>query len=146
MSRGRGTKREISYAQIRRTKQLFFDLLDHASLLSCSDPRDRIYAFLGHPSARAEDGERLIIDPDYTDDVNELYVKVTKLFFKTVGPRFLVAVEHTRESLADGYPSWAVRWHIAAKLNDISRPSWCDFQPQVALPTRSAHLPLRGRL
>jgi len=64
MSRGRGTKREISYAQIRRTKQLFFDLLDHASLLSCSDPRDRIYAFLGHPSARAEDGERLIIDPE----------------------------------------------------------------------------------
>jgi len=101
----------------------FFDLLDHASLLSCSDPRDRIYAFLSHPLARVGDGERPAIEPDYTEDLNELYVKVTKLFLETVGLRFLVAVEHTRESLADGYPSWVIRWHIAAKLNDISRPS-----------------------
>ena len=33
----------------------FFELLDHASLLSCQDARDHVYAFLVYPSALNEE-------------------------------------------------------------------------------------------
>ncbi|KAK4450239.1 heterokaryon incompatibility protein-domain-containing protein [Podospora aff. communis PSN243] len=100
----------------------FYDLLDHASLLACRDPRDRIYALLGHPLARTKHGGHPIITPDYTKDLNELYVQLTEALFQTVGLRALVSIEHTQESLADGSPSWAIRWHIQEKFNDISDP------------------------
>lgn len=67
-------------AQLKRN---FRDLLDHASVLSCRDPRDRIYAFLGHPLARTVDGQHPLISSDYSKDVNELYVEVTKVLLET---------------------------------------------------------------
>ncbi|KAK1751462.1 heterokaryon incompatibility protein-domain-containing protein [Echria macrotheca] len=111
----------------------FFDLLDDASLLSCRDPRDRVYAFLGHPLARGDptslggttrcrnglDRPPIVI-PDYTKDVNEVYTDVTKLCLGMVGLRALVAVEHDAQSLDDGAPSWVIRWHISNKPDNIS--------------------------
>ncbi|KAK4442075.1 hypothetical protein QBC34DRAFT_419311 [Podospora aff. communis PSN243] len=106
-------------------EKTFYDLIDHASLLSCKDPRDRIYAFLGHPLARVQGGDgdtdMPIIIPDYAKELNELYLDVQKLFLDMVGVRALVAVEHDEESLTDGYPSWVTRWHISNKPNNISR-------------------------
>ncbi|KAM7187873.1 Heterokaryon incompatibility protein (HET) domain containing protein [Rhypophila sp. PSN 637] len=103
-------------------KMTFYDLIDHASLLSCQDPRDRIYAFLGHPLApRHADGSPKI-KPDYTKPVNELYLQVSKICLEEiVGLRALVTVEHTPQSLQDGFPSWMTRWHIAGIWNNISR-------------------------
>ncbi|KAK5661796.1 hypothetical protein OQA88_9898 [Cercophora sp. LCS_1] len=106
----------------------FYDLLDDASLLSCRDSRDRIYAFLGHPLARAADGKRPITIPDYTRDVGELYAETTKLLLETAGPRALVGVEHTDESLEDGYPSWSIRSDFPGTMNSISFPSQDVFR------------------
>ena len=46
----------------------FLDLLFHARHLSCKDPRDYLYAFLGHPIAQTHDSSGPIIVPDYTKD------------------------------------------------------------------------------
>ncbi|KAM7191323.1 Heterokaryon incompatibility protein (HET) domain containing protein [Naviculisporaceae sp. PSN 640] len=104
-----------------RSNLTFYDLIDHASLLSCQDPRDRIYAFLGYPLApkRADGTPR--IKPDYTKDVNELYLEMARVCLQEiVGLRALVTVEHTAQSLRDGFPSWMTRWHIADIWNSIS--------------------------
>ncbi|KAK4209842.1 heterokaryon incompatibility protein-domain-containing protein [Rhypophila decipiens] len=107
------------HQQIRMT---FYDLIDHACLLSCQDQRDRIYAFLGHPLApRYPDGSPKI-KPDYTKPVNELYLQVSKICLEEiVGLRALITVEHTPQSLQDGFPSWMTRWHITGIWNNISR-------------------------
>lgn len=99
----------------------FFDLMDHASLLDCGDPRDHVYALLGHPLAQRADGGGLIIKPDYTKDLMELYLKVAILSLEMVGLRALITVEHTEESPLDGFPSWINRWHIRGPTNNISR-------------------------
>jgi hypothetical protein len=96
------------------------DLLDHAALLSCQDLRDHVYAFLGHPLAQKGDGSGPLIKPDYTKSVLEIYQEVTVLLLQMVGLKVLVTVEHTEESLADGFPSWVVRWYISAAVNNIS--------------------------
>ncbi|KAK0640698.1 heterokaryon incompatibility protein-domain-containing protein [Cercophora newfieldiana] len=104
-----------------REEKTFFDLLDHASLLSCHDPRDRVYAFLGHPLAQRADGKGPILMPDYTKDVNELYWEVARVCLDMVGLKALTTVEHTEESLDDGYPSWVTRWNITHMANSISQ-------------------------
>ncbi|KAK1750896.1 heterokaryon incompatibility protein-domain-containing protein [Echria macrotheca] len=108
---------------LTKSERTFYDLLDHGSMLSCRDPRDRVYAFLGHPLARRQDSsceeDRPIIIPDYSKSLGELYLEVTELCLRMVGLRALVAVEHTEKSLVDGYPSWVTRWHINNKRNNI---------------------------
>ncbi|KAM7218996.1 hypothetical protein V8F06_005588 [Rhypophila decipiens] len=109
----------LEEGEIRMT---FYDLIDHACLLSCQDQRDRIYAFLGHPLApRYPDGSPKI-KPDYTKPVNELYLQVSNICLEEiVGLRALITVEHTPQSLQDGFPSWMTRWHITGIWNNISR-------------------------
>ena len=42
----------------------FIDLFEISMALHCGDPRDRIFALLGHPAERS-DGEGTIVRPDY---------------------------------------------------------------------------------
>ncbi|KAK0619591.1 heterokaryon incompatibility protein-domain-containing protein [Immersiella caudata] len=133
-------------------ERTLWNLLDHASLLTCRDPRDRIYALLGHPVARTEGGRRPLFIPDYTRPLNGLYVEVTEALLRMVGLKTLVSVEHTPESLEDGCPSWVIRWHIQAKFNDISGSSMVIFdaggQADPAHPARinGPRLRLWGRM
>lgn len=98
-----------------------FDLVNHACLLSCQDPRDHVYAFLAHPMAQLEDGSGPIIRPDYERDVLDLYKEVTTLFLRQVGLRALVVVEHNDETISEPFPSWVVRWNVHEINNEISQ-------------------------
>ncbi len=70
----------------RHPQYTFLDLLDHATLLSCTDPRDRIYAFLGHPLATLGGRERGIV-PDYTKHPLDVYMDCTIYLLHQVGLR-----------------------------------------------------------
>ena len=96
----------------------FLDLLDHGTLLSCQDPRDRIYAFLGHPLALRDDGKPIII-PDYGKETLEVYKTISMALLQTHGPRVLASVEHSSETLNEDFPSWVVRWNMTFKANNI---------------------------
>ena len=92
----------------------FLDLLSHSCYLECSDPRDHIYAFLGHPLA-----QDALIKPDYTKDVVDLYLEVTQVLLQEFGLRVLSMVEHNARTIEEHAPSWTLRWDAFEILNDI---------------------------
>jgi hypothetical protein len=98
----------------------FLDLLSHGALLSCSDPRDRVYAFLGHPLARP-DGRNLLITPNYEKDPDAVFLDVSRAFLRLVGLDSLAMVEHTESTMSESLPSWVTRWDVSAVMNDILR-------------------------
>lgn len=98
----------------------FLDLLSHGAMLSCSDPRDYVYAFLGHPFARGPDGKPAIV-LDYARSPEEIYLEVSILLMSHLGIRTLSLVEHTENTIVDKFPSWVVRWNVTVIMNDISR-------------------------
>ncbi|EQB48481.1 hypothetical protein CGLO_12286 [Colletotrichum gloeosporioides Cg-14] len=111
----------------------FLNLLSKTFYCEATDPRDRIYAFLGHPSARKPDAysdvesedymvtcggnaaHAPIIIPDYSKTTEEVFLEVArKLFWQHKDLRPLGAVCHTEESLASGMPSWVPLWDNAS--------------------------------
>jgi len=92
-----------------------------------TDPRDYIYAFLGHPSARRKyayhpeqsvdyldlinQGEATLVEANYNKSVDEVFLETAEgLLRQHHDLRFLGAVRHTDDSLARNYPSWVPRW------------------------------------
>jgi hypothetical protein len=113
---------DVRQARGRPAGVTLFDLLDHASLLNCADPRDRVYAFLGHPLAQRPDGTGPLVRPDYTKPVAEVYREIMEVLLKVVGPRVLATVDHTETSISEvNVPSWVVRWDISNAINPISQ-------------------------
>jgi hypothetical protein len=52
----------------------FIGVLEAVNKLHTSDPRDYIFALLGNPLARKQNGE-MIVDPDYNKTVDEIYLE-----------------------------------------------------------------------
>lgn len=102
----------------RHPEYSFVALLSHGSLLSCSDPRDKVYAFLGHPLALALNGNRLI-RPDYQKTPEQVYLELSKALIQQTGHRVLTTVEHTPSTILEALPSWVTRWNISLVMNDI---------------------------
>lgn len=98
----------------------FVDLLSHAALLSCSDPRDKVYAFLGHPLARSLSGN-MLIRPDYEKTPGQVYLELSKALIQQSGLRVLTTVEHTPSTILEDLPSWVTRWDVSLVMNDIYR-------------------------
>jgi hypothetical protein len=103
-----------------RWQYALLDLLDHGSVLQCRDPRDHIYAFLGHP---------LAVTPDYQKDVIQVYREVTLFLLHRSGIRTLSSAEHDAATLADvSTPSWVVRWDVGYTTNNINMHPWDLYQ------------------
>jgi hypothetical protein len=60
----------------------FLDILDLTATRATTDPRDRVFALLSHPSARLESSVdasvELVTEPDYTKNVPDVYVDVAR--------------------------------------------------------------------
>jgi len=115
----------------------FLELLSHASLLKCSDPRDKIYAFLGHSLAQTP-SSGLIVKPDYKKHPKEVYLELSKTLIQTHGLRTLTMVEHTPETILDDLPSWVIQWDVSLVLNDIYRVPNFSFLASAGLSSRSS--------
>lgn len=86
------------------------DLLQLGSALACQDPRDHVYAFLGHPLAKSND--RAII-PDYQKEDSQVFREVMEYLLAENDIRALAFVGHTDASLANSdMPSWVIRWDV----------------------------------
>lgn len=118
-----------------RSPYTFLDLLDHAALLSCKDPRDRVYAFLGHPSCKGEEGIGSIVVPDYRKDTLVVFKEASEFLLMKEGLRSLASVEHTSATVNDDCPTWVARWDVSNTVNNIySRPG--------RFSASAGHLPL----
>jgi len=91
----------------------FVDLLALARFSTASDPRDRVYAFLGNKLALNPDGS-LFVEPDYDKPWNEVFYATACALLQY--PREMVwvlcRVNHTSKDsvLGQDVPSWVPRW------------------------------------
>ncbi|RYP15309.1 hypothetical protein DL765_005790 [Monosporascus sp. GIB2] len=99
------------------------DLLDHATVLNCGDPRDHIYAFLGHPLAQKGNGSP-VVTPDYTKSVDEVFLDISTILLRENGLRMLSTVEHDESTIGQDSPSWVIQWDISGVWNNISQVPW----------------------
>jgi hypothetical protein len=88
----------------------FLELLEVTRAQQASDPRDYIFALLGHQCALI-DGVP-IVEPDYSKSAQELYFEVSiKIMRQTRSLRLLSAVHHRDGSGLDGETvSWIPTW------------------------------------
>ncbi|KAH6611866.1 heterokaryon incompatibility protein-domain-containing protein [Boeremia exigua] len=115
--------------------ETFFDILSRARGLNCTDRRDSVYAFLGHPSAFKQ--QRLDVEPYKWYPRNYYYSRATivapnyknsntylRLYHQLaiaaidnfdLGLDVIAHVAHTWESIQSDYPSWVPRWDIDGK-------------------------------
>ncbi|CAM1500466.1 Fc.00g096280.m01.CDS01 [Cosmosporella sp. VM-42] len=88
----------------------FFDLLYDARTMRCKDPRDHIYAFLGHPLLQRGDLDNSLLSPDYSKDVATLFRQFSTALAQNNDTRLLGCIQHTESTLAEDIPSWVIRW------------------------------------
>lgn len=92
-----------------------FQLLNGARSYQATDPRDKVYALLGHPVFEQDDGSEFI-PIDYSQTREELYLTVAKRLLEEPSglSELLSCVEHTEDTLSSnpGPPSWVPRWDV----------------------------------
>ncbi|KAH7130054.1 heterokaryon incompatibility protein-domain-containing protein [Dendryphion nanum] len=88
----------------------FLELLSYSSDKKASDPRDHVFALLGHPSATLNGLS--IIEPDYERSCTEIFHDIAvKIIQETMNLRILSAANSFKiDDRNDTLPSWAPRW------------------------------------
>ncbi|KAH8769679.1 heterokaryon incompatibility protein-domain-containing protein [Hyaloscypha sp. PMI_1271] len=87
----------------------FLEMLEVTRNQKASDPRDYVYALLGHPSASVNGVP--IVEPDYNKSPEELYFEVTmKILSQSKSLRILSAVHHGDGTLNGESSSWIPSW------------------------------------
>ncbi|KAH9205109.1 heterokaryon incompatibility protein-domain-containing protein [Leptodontidium sp. 2 PMI_412] len=97
----------------------FLELLEVTRAHKASDPRDYVYALLGHPSAKV--GDKPIAVPDYNKSTEDLFFQVSvKILEQTKDLRLLSAVHGRDESaLSHNKTSWTPSWSRDAGVLSI---------------------------
>lgn len=89
-------------------------LLDRGRSFQASDPRDKIYGLIGHPSVKfgVDDGTRELF-PEYSKSktVTEIYAEVTRRHIDQSGTLDILSqVDHGEGVRHSEFPSWVPRW------------------------------------
>ncbi|KIM94620.1 hypothetical protein OIDMADRAFT_60396 [Oidiodendron maius Zn] len=113
----------------------FFNILLAGSWLGATDPRDRVYAFLGHPAAKRGREKKTIVEPDYDASKEEMFTKLTiELLSQQDSLVALSAVRHSEKTLDGSMPSWVERWDqssevviIGSLVDTVKRPFDADL-------------------
>ena len=121
------TRPEYKTVAEKSAKLYFIEILAFAKHLEATDPRDHVFAFLGHPAAlqfplgheATADidyesvislGTKLLIQPDYTKSLGEIYTEfAVKIFEATNNLDLLSYMIHFENSIEESIPSWVPR-------------------------------------
>lgn len=119
----------------------FLEVLKATTIQSASDPRDYIYALLGHPSTII--GGKPIVEPDYHKSMPKLLLEITiKLIEETKSLRVLSGVYYQSESnLNKDSTSWVPTWSRGIFINPIGL-----YQDAKELYNAAAGVPLAWEL
>lgn len=110
------------------------DFLSHTKGLGCTEPRDHVYAFIGHPLLMKADGSGALVPVSYEVPVAQVFRNLTELILTQVGLLILAAVEHDTSTIKDlSMPSWVVSWD-----KDIIQNSFGYYQHFYYDASRSA--------
>jgi hypothetical protein len=100
------------------------DFLHESRILKATDPRDRIYAFLGHHSASDRFTDELILTPDYTVDPAQLCLGFARRWLEWKDDlNILSFVQHSEDhdrnlSLPSWVPVWDTSYILAVLANE----------------------------
>ena len=91
----------------------FLNVLVAGSAKSATDPRDFVYAFLGHPAAQSPSGKGTIVPANYSASVSKAYRDVALYLLRDMNSLLLLSVvRHSPTTIDDGLmPSWVPRWN-----------------------------------
>ena len=93
----------------------FINILNDGRSYKATDQRDRVYAFLSHPSAACDgfEADRLVV-PNYRLSVDHVYLETARSLLATDPHPWtvLTCVDHLENSpsLSQQRPSWVPRW------------------------------------
>lgn len=101
----------------RRSAISSFPKIDLSAVLATTmgkfkstDARDRIFALLGMPFSGNDPEKEQLVTPDYTADVQSVYLDATKrMLSQDANLRLLSAVQHGSE-IDSSSPSWLPKW------------------------------------
>jgi hypothetical protein len=86
-------------------------LLQRSRGFEVTDPKDRIFAVLGLPTAdSAPDKGLLFLEPDYALSVFQLYLKVARRVIEQERNLGLLSAVQHGPSIEEGLPTWVPRW------------------------------------
>lgn len=113
--------------QIFSTKRRRLNILEVLLLsegFDASEPRDKVYAVLSHPSAMMSDGQ-LILQPDYECSMAQLNTTIALQFLKWQGSLYLLSAVHHMQS-EDLENSERVSWIPCWEKDTQYMPFWLD--------------------
>lgn len=112
----------------------FVEVLHWARVHECTDPRDYIYALLGHPSAMIEGS--LIVQPNYTVSMVEAYTELAvNVIRRTNGLLILAFVDLDGDPHGAELPSWVPDWHainLVAPLRTATKAA-TETDPSISI-------------
>jgi hypothetical protein len=89
----------------------FVELLARQKPLGCTIAKDRVYAFLGSPSAQWGSDNEVKVTPDYYKSDLDVFQEMARQWLVSTGDlNILSAVEHTSATLDSKVSSWVPRW------------------------------------
>ncbi|KAH8588661.1 hypothetical protein B0O99DRAFT_354896 [Bisporella sp. PMI_857] len=94
----------------------FWVILRSRKIAETSDPRDKIFAYLSHPSAPADLHGQPRIIPDYTKTMEDVFLETATLgLIKMKRAHVLTSIHHSKSSLKTRVqPSWVPDYSIAS--------------------------------
>jgi hypothetical protein len=97
-------------------RDLFY-ILCVGAYYKATDPRDRVFAFLGHPSAHPLEGDQPLLVADYTTDSRRVFLEAAAAMLENMKSLILLsAVVHSEDDLETDYPSWVPKWDPQSNL------------------------------
>jgi hypothetical protein len=91
------------------------DILHNSRQLEATEPKDYIYAFLGHPLVRHASTDELIVSPDYTLELNQVFIDFASRWLEWTQDLNILAF--VQASYSQGVcrstklPSWVPAWN-----------------------------------
>ena len=151
---GLGYISNISRVYERRSyKTTFIYILDKAREQNSSDPRDKVFALLGHPSAKRKSGNGTIVQADYSKTTAEVYQELAVELMRDHGNLYtLSAVVHLSVGLTEenATASWVPQWDLTDYLPYMLVRDWDEFRaaeltnPTPLFPSNSNILQVEG--
>jgi hypothetical protein len=109
----------------RSAEPTFHDILEIGRRFATTKPLDHIYAFLGHPSARAKDGSVGILEADYTLNIEDVYRQLAeRVYERDRRLDFLCNVFHHDSREIEQAQSWAPKYHNGGEAISLDHPDW----------------------
>jgi len=112
-------------------RQTFLELLDMSTKQKTSDPRDRVFALLSHPSAQVQETANgpviPLMEADYTMPETEVYTEIAANIIISTKRLDVLSYKHINAASYwrdhnDGLPSWAPYWTFASNARSYDVP------------------------